>query len=650
MAKARLTKGPAGRPRDPGKPAAVLWRREPAVALAAACLWSALAVSACTGRIGPASGSGSGNSTGATGASSGSGAGSGTAGSVSVSGAGGSATGTAGTGGTSTGSGGTTTVVQCNGINPGRAPLRRLTTYEYNNTIHDLLGDTTNPGSALPPQVDSAQNLFGNDADFQAPSSLLVEKYQTVAASVAARATANSTALGMLASCATSVTTSTEEACARTIATSLAPRAYRRSVASTEIDEFVALYKSVRALSSTVTFASGVASMIEAMLQAPEFLYRVEFGKTVSGNTAVMRVAGREIATRLSYMFWQTMPDAPLFQAADAGMLDTNDGVLAQAKKMLDDQRSRPMVSFFFDNLLPIPDLAGLTRSPTLFPTWASSVGVDMRSEVQRVLQYEIFENTSQSAPPYAAGSWPALLTVPYTFVNQNLFKFYGPSAFASGTTVTGTALTKVSLNPDQRVGLLTLGGMMAGLTTTDLTNEVLRGSFIINKLMCRGLTVPAGLNPVAPDPYSGKTARERFGFHSAMPQCAVCHKIIDPLGLPFENYDAVGLYRTTEHWTDPNTQVSYDTPIDASGAVPGVDGTAANGIELVKLLASSSEIGPCFASHWMRFTYGRSLDSTADACNQQSVDTAFASNGYNIKQLLLAITQSDGFLYRPAQ
>jgi hypothetical protein len=157
-------------------------------------------------------------------------------------------------------------------------------------------------------------------------------------------------------------------------------------------------------------------------------------------------------------------------------------------------------------------------------------------------------------------------------------------------------------------------------------------------------------LNPVAPDPYSGKTARERFGFHSAMPQCSVCHKIIDPLGLPFENYDAVGLYRTAEHWTDPNTQVSYDTPIDASGAVPGVDGTAANGIELVKLLATSPEVGTCFASHWIRFTYGRSLDSTADACNQQSVDTAFASNGYNIKQLLLAITQSDGFLYRPAQ
>ena len=122
------------------------------------------------------------------------------------------------------------------------------------------------------------------------------------------------------------------------------------------------LYSGVRALSSTMTFASGVSAMIEAMLQSPEFLYRVELGTAVSGNSAVRRIAGREMATRLSYMFWQTMPDATLFQAADAGTLDTNDGVRQQAQKLLEDSKSHPTVAFFFDNLLPIPDLSGLTR------------------------------------------------------------------------------------------------------------------------------------------------------------------------------------------------------------------------------------------------------------------------------------------------
>jgi hypothetical protein len=603
-------------------------------------LLSALGLAGCVGQVGPAA-------TGSGGASSaGAGVGTGVGGATPVAGAGGSLT---GTGGAAAGTGGAPVVLDCGATMPGRSPLRRLTTYEYNNTIRDLLGDTTNPGSALPAQVDSKQNLFGNDADQQSPSPLLIEKYQSVAESAAARATATTAALAKLHSCASNVTTANEESCARMIATSLAPRAYRRAVATSEIDDLVALYRGVRTLSTTMTFGSGVAAMIEAMLQAPDFLYRVELGQTVAGNPAVMRLAGREMATRLSYLLWQTMPDAALFQAADAGMLDTNDGVRQQAQKLLDDSKSHPTVAFFFDNLLPIPDLAGLTRDATTFPKWSSSIGAAMRTEVQRVLEYEIFENTTQVAPPYAAGSWPAILTAPYTFVNQSLFSYYGSATFAAGTSVTGTTLTKVNLNTSQRLGLMTLGGMTAGSTISSNTNPVLRGSFLVNKMMCRNIELPVGFTPVAPDPYSGKTTRERYSKHSANAVCAGCHQFIDPLGFPFENYDAVGQYRATERWTDPTTNTVYDTQIDASGGVPGVSGAAKNAVELVQLLATSTEVESCFASHWMRFAYGRSL-TDADGCNQQTVVNAFKDGGYNIKQLLLALTQSDGFLYRPAQ
>jgi hypothetical protein len=240
-------------------------------------------------------------------------------------------------------------------------------------------------------------------------------------------------------------------------------------------------------------------------------------------------------------------------------------------------------------------------------------------------------------------------LTANYTFVNQALFNFYGASTFAAGTSVSGTALTKVNLNTTQRRGLLTLGGFAAGSSTSNLTNPVLRGVFVLKKLMCFNIELPTGFTPMPPDPYSGKTARERFTLHSSNTVCAACHKTIDPIGLPFENYDAVGLYRTSERWTDPMTNMTYNTPIDASGSVPNVPGTATNAVELVQLLATSTDVENCFASHWMRFAYGRSLQS-ADACNQQSVQTAFQGAGYNVKQLLLALTQSDGFLYRPAQ
>lgn len=566
-------------------------------------------------------------------------------------GAGGGSSGTGPSSGGSVGvsTGGTAPVIDCSAIAPGRSPLRRLTTYEYNNTLSVLLGDTTSPGRVLPAQSDSKENLFGNDAEEQSPSSLLVEKYQTAAEDIAARATVDAAALGRLAACTSSLTTANEEACARTIATTIAPRAWRRTVTTAEVDELVALYKGVRGIATTVTFASGVGAILEGILQSPEFLYRVEHGVAVAGSTTVRRVAGREMANRLSYLFWQTMPDAALFQLADAGTLDTKEGVLSQARKMLTDPRTQATVAFFFDNLLPIPDLGALTRDPALFPTFSSAIGVAMRQEVQRLLAYEIFENTS-AVGQYSAGSWPALLTSPYTFVNEALFNYYGAATFAPGVTVRGTALQKVELNSAQRLGLLTLGGITAGGTTSNRTNPVLRGSFVLNKVMCMNIELPVGLAVSPPDPYTAKTARERFSLHSASATCAGCHSLIDPMGFPFENYDAVGLYRATERYTDPNTNMVYDTPIDASGSVPGVTGTAKNGVELVRLLATSEAIGPCFSSHWMRYAYGRSIDASADACNQQSLRTAFKGAGYNIKELLVALTQTDAFLYRTAE
>lgn len=626
--------------------------------LAASGFGLILALGGCVGDVGvgePGGNGGTGSVIGTGGSGVGNGGrGTGSGGSV-IPGSGGSI---GGGGSGQTGTGGAV-VVQCSGIAPGKAVLRRLTTYEYNNTLRDLLGDTTNAGFTLPPQIDSPDELhvFGNDAETQTASLQLLEKYVSIAQGAGSRATASSAALGKLHTCAAgTVAAANEESCARMIATALAPRAYRRTMTTPEVDELVSLYRSVRGLSGG-TFVSGVAAMIEAMVQAPDFLFRTETGMAVTGNTAIKRIGGREMATRLSYLFWQTMPDAATFQAADMGMLNTNDGVLAQAKKMLEDPKVRPTVAFFFDNLLPIPDLNALTRDAATFPTYTSAIGVAMRNEVQKLLEHEIFDNTTQAAPPYVAGSWAAILTAPYTFVNQDLLKYYGASSFAPGTSVTGTALQKVNLNTTQRLGLITSAGFMAGTTTSNLTNPVLRGAYVAKKLMCRHIDPPppaiaAVIKP--PEPYTGKTTRERYGKHSAAPLCAMCHQYMDPVGLVFENYDAVGLYRTTEHAVIDN--VAYDTPIDPSGALPGV-GAASNAIELVKLIAQTDEAENCFAQHWMRFGHGRSIELVtatgtqgADACDAQALQAAFKKGGFNIKQFLLALTQSDGFLYRRAQ
>jgi len=623
----------------PGFPPRTAWTRR--------VLLLALFGAGCTGQLNnddPGTGAG-GSPTGA-GGTTGTGAGgrTGTGASQQTgTGAGGSTT--AGTGG-GTGAG----TLDCSAIKPGRSPLRRLTTYEYNNTVRDLLGDTSNPGSLFPAQTQTSGNMFGNDADFQSVQDSLPEAYAGAAEKVAATATASATALAKLHTCASTVTTANEEACARMIATAWLPRAYRRQATTTEIDDYVALYRSTRAISPKLTFASGVAAMIEAALQSPDFLYRVEFGTQVSGMKNALRITGREMASRLSYFFWQSMPDDKLFQAADAGTLSTDEGVLSEAKRLLADtsKKSHAMVSFYFDNLLPIPDLQSLERDKTLFPTFSASIGAAMRKEVQRVLEYEIFENTTQSAAPFATGSWPALLTIPYTFANKDLFTYYGSSYYASGSSVTGTDLVKVNLNPTQRLGLLTLGGVMAGTATTNLTNPVLRGGFVVRKLMCRNIQLPVGLAVKPPEAYTGKTARERFGKHSADATCRACHQYMDPVGLALENYDAVGLYRTSEKTTIEG--VNYDTPIDATGSVPGIAGTASTPVDLMKILATSEEMNTCFADHWMEFAYGRSLDNDVDACNQQTLESAFKKANYSVKELLLALTQTDGFRYRSAE
>jgi hypothetical protein len=559
-----------------------------------------------------------------------------------------------GTGGTSgsggaTGSGGSPPLA-CNTPMPGRAPLRRLSAFEYNNTIRDLLQDATNPGNALPSEA--IGNGFGNNADEQSVSASLAEGYGTVGADIAARATKDATALGKLAPCASTVTAAMEESCATTIINTLLPRAFRRTVTAAEQTDYLTLYKTVRALNASVTFASGVAAVLEAVLQAPEFLYRIEMGMTDPANPSIKKLTPRELATRLSYFFWQTMPDATLTTAADGNMLSTPAQVTAQATRLLNDKQSHPTVAFFFDNVLPLPILTDLARDKDTFPTFSPTIGQQMRQETQRTIEYEIFENTT-AAPgsAFMPGSWPALLTAPYTFVNQALFNYYGAGAFSGTTSLTGTTLQKVNLNTSQRLGVLLQGAVMAGTTTTNLTNPVLRGSFVINKLMCRGLGLPTDPDTLAkattPVPYTGWTSRERYSAHAAQPVCKACHQFLDPIGLALENYDAVGLYRTTEHATINGE--TRDTPIDASGGVPGVAGTANGGVDLVKLLATSEEMNTCFATHWIEFAYGREMEA-ADACNKQAVQTAFKNSGYNIKQMLLAITQTDGFLSRPAQ
>jgi hypothetical protein len=597
-------------------------RRPTALPLAIALL---VGCSAKIGGVGSPSGSGAGGGSGAT-----------SGGGASGGGTNGGLTGGGGSGGAGSGTAGTGVSAAClqPTVRPGRALVRRLTSFEYNNTVRDLLQDTTQPAKDLPPEV--LGNGFANDAAQQPTDEGLINAHLTVAAGIAQRATANPTALGRLAPCATSVTTANEETCARTIIDNLLPKAYRRPLVAAEaMDLLTTVYRPAR---MNTNFTSGVAAVIEAILQAPDFLYKVELGVPDPGNANLRRPSGDEMATRLSYFFWGTMPDEPLRAAARGNELLTNEGVLARARTMRDDERTRPIVKYFFDNLLPISSLSALERSKEVFPTFSAQIGAYLREETERFLDHVIFSGT---------GTWDAVLTAPFTFLNGPLATFYGV------TGVTGNDFRMVSLDTSKRLGLLTQGGIMAGPIHANETNPVVRGSFILQKLMCRTIPTPTGeiadmVKPPPPDPT--RTTRQRYAAHSESNLCVGCHKLLDPVGFSFENFDAVGLYRTQEHGLD----------IDASGGVPNSDGTittpTANPVEFARQFAMKDEVHSCLATTWANYGYGQTLVVGAgdlaqdDVCTKERIAEAFRKSGHDIKQLLLDLTQTDAFLYLPVR
>ncbi len=498
----------------------------------------------------------------------------------------------------------------------GRAPLRRLTRFEFNNTVRDLLDDDTSPADALPSE--QRGNGFGNDADAQGVSSLLAEQYSNVAEDIAERATESSDKLAALAPCTgEAMDAAAEDACAFSFIESFAAKAFRRPLVDGEADELFELQQAIR---EDATFATSLAAVIEAVLQSPDFLYRLEFGEV--DEDGHRRPTPYEMASRLSYFLWGSMPDDLLLEAAESGSLRTKAGVREQAERMLEDPQARAVTRFFFESLLPITGLSALERDPERYPEYTAEIGRFMNEETQLFLERQIFEGS---------GSWREALTADYTYLNGPLADFYGVGGVA------GEAFTRVDLDTTERMGILTHAGVLAGTVHSNETNPVRRGAFIVREMMCLEIPLPGGdvadeVTP--PDPGSGPTARDRYSAHSEDPRCAGCHVLMDPIGLTFENYDAIGQWRDTEN----------GVVIDASGQLPTSSDAVQDGLELIAALANESQTHACIARHWANFAFGRTLDEEDDELLSAELEDKFMASDTNIRTLLIDITQTETF------
>ncbi len=522
---------------------------------------------------------------------------------------------TAGTTGVSgNGTGGTAGPVTCTGPTAVAAPLRRLTRFEYNNTVRDVAKATDAPANLFPPE--DVGSGFGTDASIQSVSDILAEKYMTTARNLAESLT-SAARIGELAPCAAAPAAAEEAACARTVIDNFVPKIFRRPLEAGDADGLAQLFQKVRMGGNS--FTSSLAAVLEAAFQSPEFLYRPELGKPVAGNPELFQPTDYEMASRLSYLFYGSSPDDALMAAAAAGQLSTPEGVKAQADRMLKETKARDVVRFFFDSLLPIPALGSLTRSEN-YGGFTQEIGHLMRQETQTFLQDLVFNG----------GTWATAFTAKHTFLNEKLAQFYGIPG------VTGTEFRQVPLDGVQRAGLMTQAGILAGPIHSDPNNPVVRGSFVLNKLMCVKIsTPPPSLGTITPpDPALGGTARDRYTEHAKNPECRGCHNMLDPIGFALENFTSVG------KWQD----MEGGKVIDVSADSPQL-GKFSGAVELGQKMAESTDVQACFAINWANYAYGRSIEEQ-DACTMQQLQQKFQANNFNIKDLLLELSQTSTFLY----
>jgi hypothetical protein len=511
-------------------------------------------------------------------------------------------------GGPSTGPGS-----QCASADPGPSPLRRLTRVEYDNTVRMLFGIQTPVAAELFP-ADEEQFGFDNSAEGRGLNGALAEGYLKAAERLAKQAVGN---LGALLAC--DPAGKGDAACLEAFLDGFGQRAWRRPLDTAEKDNLRQVFANGKGAG---TFADGIDAVVQVMLLSPQFLYREERGVDVPGQK-YQRLTSWELASRLSFLVWGAMPDDELFAAARDGKLSTREEIAAQARRMLGDGRALAMLTNFFGQWLELRPLDSLTKETDKFPQFKDGTAALMRRETESLVAHVLGTDAKLET----------LFTAPYTFMNATLASYYGV------TGVTGDTFQKVAVDPTQRAGIVTQGGFLASHATPEpgLTALIFRGRFVREHYLCEELPEPPeNAAEMSPPVTATTTPRSWSKARMAISTCGTCHGQIDTIGYGFELFDEIGLPRT-------------GAGVDASGSVSGTDIEGAfNGpVELAHKLAGSKQARGCVATQWFRFAQGRLEDPTRDACSLGALTGAFDKAGGDLKELLVALTQTDAFLLR---
>ena len=506
---------------------------------------------------------------------------------------------------------------------PGPAPMRRLTRLEYENTLRDLLGVTGAVTSALQVGTDAESGQTGFVRGGAITGGDDVRSLMTAATLIT---DAIKGKLGSLLPCTPLPTAAGEqEACAKTFINDFGKRAYRRPLSGREAELAVALYTTQRSPDVGASFEDAMVAVIAGFIQSPQFLYHWELGPNAPAKDGnLVRYNSYEMASKLSYLLWATMPDDKLFAAADARALQTPEQIASEAKRLLADNRAVQGLANFHLQWLEIGELTQVAKDEEQ-KNWSQAVAQSMMNET-REFAASVYRGGK------AGSTLEAMLTSQTTFADAGLAKIYG-------LTTTGTDMKEVSL-PAQRAGILTQLAFLSAHADTGDSHPVKRSDNIVRRLLCVDLEQPNNIEvPPVAEPNPTQTTRERFDVHGQAACAKACHQLLDPIGFAFESFDAIGTYRTTDR----------GKPVDTTGSLTLPSGTPLafkDAPEMVGKLAKLPEVQDCMTTQWMRYMLGR-REVPGEASSLAVVRDLFKKSSYDLRELVIGMTRTRSFTHR---
>lgn len=499
---------------------------------------------------------------------------------------------------------------------PGRVTLRRLNRAEYNNTIRDLVGVDFQPAEDFP--ADDVGYGFDNIGDVLTLPPILLEKYLAAAEKIVEKVWADADARRRLMIVRPPRDQDPTDA-GRKILENFASRAYRRPATEEEVTRLLRFVQLAR--KNGDRFDTGIQLAVQAVLVSPHFLFRIETDPRPGTGPAVRSLNDWELATRLSYFLWSSMPDDELFTHAKKGTLRKDGNLEAQVRRMLKSPKARALGENFAGQWLQLRNLKTLTPDPGTYPTFDEPLRNAMQKETE--LFFEAIVQEDRSVLDF--------LDADFSFLNERLAKHYGVAG------VKGDQFRRVTLKDGPRGGVLTQASVLTLTSNPTRTSPVKRGKWILETILG---TPPPPPPPEVPELDDQKeltgSLRQRMEQHRQKPICASCHQRMDPLGFGFENFDGIGGWRTKDG----------KEAIDPSGVLPG--GEKFSGpVELKAVLkAKKDEYTRCLSEKMLTYALGRGLEHY-DRCAVDDVAAALKKDQYRFSSLVLAIVQSDPFQKR---